>query len=213
MLGRLRDGDRFTESVPRTDPDPKFQLVVEPLAGAEARNWCVWRLRPAPSADEQALRTGGSTTPGRDSRWARTYSSAATGYRDGTACRHWWRGECRHRSRCNRRCAPADATCKRRQRAGNGSTLPCSGHCPGASNSDSRACARPDAAWFPSARNRLSVAPEAASAALAASPVKRPAARAAGRSRIRSPMATPPLGSPPLGLKIPSGRFWIGKSG
>ena len=37
VFGGLGDGDRFTESVARTDPDPKFQLVVEPLTGAEAR--------------------------------------------------------------------------------------------------------------------------------------------------------------------------------
>jgi len=36
----------------------------------------------------------------------------------------------------------------------------------------------------------------------------------AARSRIRSPIATPPRGASvaPLRLKMPSGRFWIGKS-
>ena len=40
---------------------------------------------------------------GRDTRWARTCSSAAAGCRGGTACPRAWRGESRRRNRCSRR--------------------------------------------------------------------------------------------------------------
>ena len=60
---------------------------------------------------------------------------------------------------------------------------------------------------LPSASSGLSVAPAAACAARSASPLNKPASSAAFKSKIESPIAMPPRGVPPAGLKMPSGRF------
>src|SRR5258708_13086800 len=59
----------------------------------------------------------------------------------------------------------------------------------------------------PRENNSLRSDPPAASAARAASEVNRPAASTALKSRIASPIATPPLGSPSGGLKTQNGGF------
>ena len=47
------------------------------------------------------------TTSGRGSQWASTCSWAAAGCRGAAACRCWWRGAPRCRSRCSRQCVRA----------------------------------------------------------------------------------------------------------
>src|SRR5438105_6803643 len=83
---------------------------------------------------------------------------------------------------------------------------------PSADNSAERCRRNARRGFLPKAINGFRVAPAAASAATAASPENSPASNPAGRSRIGSPMATPPRGEPPAGLNTANGRFWIGNS-
>ena len=110
--------------------------------------------------------------------------------------RHWSRDGCRRRSRCSRRCAPAGAACS----CGAGCSIACEPRplgAPSASSSDSRArSARRGPA--PSGEERIERRPSAQRRRHArASPANRPARAAAARSRITSPIATPPRGAPP----------------
>src|SRR5439155_239359 len=90
---------------------PQIHLDLDREAGSGRRGgrpgprilsgrWGVLREFPRPPP----------TRRGRGSRSAATCSSAAAGCRGGTACRRWWRGTPRCRSRCNRRPSPAGTT-------------------------------------------------------------------------------------------------------
>src|SRR5436190_4267065 len=88
---------------------------------------------------------------------------------------------------------------------------------PSAASSAKTCCRNARRGPAPSAISGFRVGPEAACAAVAAPPANNPAPSAARRSKIISPIATPPRGAAsgavrPGGLNTPNGRFCSGNS-
>jgi hypothetical protein len=153
------------------------------------------------------------TTRGRGSRSAPTCSWAAAGCRAGTACPPWWRGGCRCRNRCSRRCGrarPVSAwSCGSRHAA---STAWCCA-CRQASAADSAgaACQAPR----PQRHEGIQVA--ARQRCQQRRHVVGPARLGAAALQVQHLVAdghahAPGLVGCRLRRKRPKGRFWIGKS-
>ena len=117
MLARLADRDRRPELVAAADPDAELELVIEAAARAIFGRIGVGRLALPVGPDHRLARRRAPSLPGRDSRSAHICSWAAADCRAGTACRHWSRGECRRRNRCNRRSGTARASALRSVRS------------------------------------------------------------------------------------------------
>ena len=187
------------------DEEADFQFVVERAAGSEHRRCGGGVLGLSDGRWNGDRRSRRSTMPGRDSRWARTCSSAAADCPGGTTGRRWWRGGWTRRNRCNRRCARASSfrlrssesaearrqlAVRRRRAQQFGKTLAQRRPMPRAERHQGIESKR---------RNRHP-------RFLAVSSSSRPVSAARSRSRIWSPMATP-MASEVLLLNKPKGRF------
>src|SRR5579875_751664 len=187
MLGGAGDRDRLAQLIAGTDPYREFKLVIELLRGTKTRRRRGRILALAVRAAD------------RDPRGPHRGGPAVIADRDVFVVR----------AERIVRIAPAAAACSRRPAIA--SSLPRS-----APSAASRAETRRRNAKrgpIPSAISAFRLGPAAASAARRASPENSPSASAALRSKILSPIAMPPRGPPPVGgVKMPSGRFWIGNS-
>ena len=136
--------DRLAERIAGARPGSRAPLR-SPAAGW-GRTQAAARPRPwsGPAAGAPGGRSPRWTNCGRDSRSAPTCSWAAAGCRAGTACPPWWRGGCRCRSRCSRRCAQGTVSstpaCGTRQEASACCCgLPCASACDRAARTARRA--------------------------------------------------------------------------
>src|SRR6266511_1425813 len=211
VVCRLGDRDRCAKRVARADPDAKLKLVVETARWPEARNGFACAFALAIRAAQ--LRAGRSDRGGatviadrhvfvirqqrivRAKELARIAGVVDAGEEVGVIADR------------GRKLEPAILGAVKEPRA---------------QGLDARALAAigvenladetAQRASPPSANCGLSVAPEAASAPSPARPSNSPSSSAAARSKISSPIATPPRAAPPGGANTPSGSFWIGKS-